>query len=241
MSRLNVRKFLGCCSTVTLTLWSSFAVAAEIPVANSGFETPVTAGISIPPISGWNSAPFGPLVYNPNDSDGVWALPGGLAPEGQNVLIATRGGAGGNTPVSQTVSASLTAGTAYSLQVLVGAALQGVPQDVYPYRFYGYDVQLLAGSTVIAQALNTFAPTFGYGEFKDISLNYTAAADDPLLGQPLTISLNATSDNLSYVRFAFFDNVRLNAAVVPEPSTFGLASLGGAIMLARLVRRRRSA
>lgn len=106
----------------------------------------------------------------------------------------------GETVISQQLSSSLAADTTYTLQVDVG----------YPNTSSGkgYRIELRAGGQVLAQDDNSLSLT--QGGWKTSTINYTAAGDDPNLGNPLTIRLIAKASSGGY-RQIEFDNVRLTS------------------------------
>lgn len=121
--------------------------------------------------------------------------------------------------ITQTLSSVLTSGTKYDLQVKVGNA---APDEYTAPGFPGYAVQLWAGVNLLAQDYNTLNPD--EGTFATSTVSYIASADNPYLGQSLEIRLL----NLLQGPGAEtgFDDVRLEATSVPEPtSIFGLLGL----------------
>jgi hypothetical protein len=205
--------------------------AAPVSVGNAGFESPADAEGAFGVVDVWttstsgitNGAQFG--AYNPGAAD----YPGGTAPEGLNVGWIYNVYAPSEEPynMEQTLSAVLTAGTRYTLTVEVGNPL------TYPGN-NPYQVQLLAGSTVLAMDDNSL--TIPKGTFQTSTVTYDATAGDPQLGQALTIRLvNLPDANASEVDF---DNVRLNATAIPEPAALATLPLLAAASLSRRSRRR---
>jgi PEP-CTERM motif len=90
------------------------------------------------------------------------------------------------------------------------------------------------GTTNVAAFSTGTIPTIPNDTFVDFTAFFTSGADssvDPLVGQSLGIVLSATA--LDGGSQSLFDNVRLNAVVVPEPTSLGLIGLAGLGLLAR--------
>jgi len=210
----NTRK-LGCAAAALaialLLLMAGSAAwgAVAVPIVNAGFENPVLAdGDYTGYIPGWS-------VVNGGDI-GVWNVQTvdfpTEAPEGANtayVYGATTVQGFGQVLSGPTGLFQLD--SSYSLTVKVGnsASYNGFP---------GYQVQLLAGGTVIAQDDNTL--TVGEGGFVISTVNYTYnSTNSALVGQPLEIRLlskGVGSDEME------FDDVQLTAT-----STHPIAVPGG--------------
>lgn len=219
---------------------STSAVAQPITVNNFSFENPVTAPATF--TGGTAFGPTGWSVYNAGETNdfryfGVWnpaTTTSYLDPiHGANVGVAflmndfNIAEAG----LQQTLTATLQAGTQYTLRVEIGNfAPQPGPFDFA--GFPGYRVDLMAGTTVLASDPNTLAP--GEGRLLTSTVEYAAFAGNPNLGQSLRIRLVNLNGPGTEVNF---DNVRLDAAPVPEPATLGFFA-AGAVLLMRTARRR---
>jgi hypothetical protein len=194
---------------------------ADITVMNPSFETTNALNFSAPTIGQWNTGPI------PG-----WTIAGGVAgsfqpdtvgagafssvPDG--VTVAYSNGA----TISQTLAASLTANTTYLLSVDVGHRLDGFATD--------YSIALYVGSTLLASLPpGTSNGVIPIGTFADETVTFTSGAT--VLPGDLRIVL--TSDGPQ----ADFDNVRLTASTVPEPSSLSL--LAGGLGLLLYARRRR--
>jgi len=191
-----------------------------------------------------------PFIPDPIVNPGVFAnFPGGAA-EGQRVGIAFNfegSGGQGEYGISQTLSDTLQANTQYTLQVEIGniesaTSLGGQFFDLD--GFPGYRVDLLAGGVVIAQDDNSLFGSIPEGEFSTSTVNFATGPAHPQLGQALEIRLV----NLNQIDPAFtdsdlevdFDDVRLDATLVPSPSSFALfAASVPPLLFARLLARRR--
>ncbi|MBW4616247.1 MAG: PEP-CTERM sorting domain-containing protein [Desmonostoc vinosum HA7617-LM4] len=228
-------------STVATGAAFTMAIAFEVPqaqavllsISNAGFEDSVIGeeGFTINVLPGWE-------LYDPSDI--IPADPGatpvfgaynpsadafaGEAPEGNNVgyLYLTNPPGSGIVGITQTLTSILTADTKYTLEVEVG--------NIPPFGgfttlagFPGYVIQLLAGGTVIAEDFNS--QSVAEGAFITSTLSYLASANDANLGKSLEIRLlsNLQSEGIE----VDFDNVKLDATKVPEPtSILGLLALG---------------
>ena len=198
------------------------ARATQILVLNPGFEAVALGdGGFTSSIPNWSSG-LNTGTFNPTTAQ----YPG-QAPEGQNIVFI---GPTTSDAISQVLSSTLAVGT-YTLMVDVGARLD------FPYA--GYLIQLLAGSTVLAQDNNTLTPA--PGTFVTSTVNFTANAGNPALGQSLAIRLSSPVA----VAQTNFDNVRLDfnstIAAVPEPSTLAMVGTGMLCLLGAHWRRRRMA
>lgn len=146
------------------------------------------------PIPGWTLPPAPRTEANSNAgtfNPTTGRYPAG-APEGQNVAYV----ASASATVSQVLSAVLEGNTTYTLQVEVG--------DRADLGFPGYSVQLLAGGNLLAEGDNIdLSPADG--TFATLVITFTAAGNDPNLGQSLEIRLNSNGQQTN------FDDVRLTA------------------------------
>ena len=204
--------------------------AASLSVTNSGFEDPVLADKEftvLEPIPGWGKYDPSALIPPSVPSDGTAPTDAGVynpptdaypnqVPEGNNAGFAfvTQSPGSGGIGFTQTIASTLTADTIYNLNVDVG---DPIDYDGFGLTgFPGYAVQLLAGGTVLAEDNNTLKLT--EGTFATSTVSYTSSVDSPSLGQPLEIrllNLNLPQGSGSEVDF---DNARLAAEPVPEPS-----------------------
>ena len=205
---------------VAILAMSASAGAAGIPIVNPSFEDPVLAedGWTWLDVPGWTQVGGeGPGVWNvtTGDFDPV------VAPEGQNVLYTENavGDAGG---VAQVLTETFAANTDYTLTVSVG--------NSWAYYWSGYNVQLLAGGTVIAEDDNTLWPDYMLWDTSIVEYTYDPG-DLGLVGQPLEIRLlnlgidmDAADPSVVGVEF---DAVSL----IPEPTTLVLLCLGGLALL----------
>lgn len=210
-------------TTSTLTTTGDPDPALPLIVDNPGFESDFVADgaydDAIVP-AGWT--PYDPqsIIGQDYNSLGILNPTGTIlypdgAPEGSNVALVflwrdqTSGVPAG---FEQQLAHVLMPATQYTLRVQVGniAPEMGVPYDLG--GFPGYRVELLAGATLLAADDDTLAPA--EGAFQPSEVVYTAAADDPALGQPLTIrlvNLNKADAGIE----VNFDDVSLLAGPAP--------------------------
>jgi hypothetical protein len=172
---------------------ATVAAAAPVRILNAGFEDlPLDDDTFSLSASGWVVADAASSI-NPGPGDS----PGGIAPEGDNVAFA----AGGS--LQQAVGANLAGATEYVLCVDV--------IERFNISIFDYGIQLLAGSTVIAEDAASLDP--GSGNFLVSTITYMSTASDPLIGQPLSIILSSTGQQVN------FDEVVLNAnPIAPVPT-----------------------
>ena len=174
-----------------------------------------------------------PVEPDPIGNPGVYTFfPAGAA-EGIRVGIAFNfdGSDGlGEYGLVQTLASTLQANTMYTLQVEIGNIASGtaVNNDFFPLDgFPGYRVDLLAGGVVVAQDNNSLAGTIPDGQFGTSTVNFSTGAAHPQLGQTLGIRLvNLNIEDPTFPNSDLevdFDNVRLDAVAVPEPSSIFLA------------------
>jgi hypothetical protein len=172
----------------------------SIPISNPGFENPTLAD------GAWQATiPNWTLTLASDSTAGPWNPTAShfspQASEGSNVVyVDTSSSTAGESIISQQLSSSLAANTTYTLQVDVGYPNTTDNKD--------YRIELTAGGQVLAQDDNSLSLI--QGGWKTSTINYTAAGDDPNLGDPLGIRLIAKASSGGY-RQIEFDNVRLTS------------------------------
>jgi hypothetical protein len=186
--------------------------AALLTVANNSFETPVVTAPSgsisaTGLVGGWTFAGGAQGFFNPSLgetlSPGFGYGPSPVLPDGNQVAYSNGG------TISQTLTATLQTNTKYTLGVYVGRR-----QNV---AFAGYNIELLAGNTVLASnnSVTPAAGSFGY-----VTVDYTSGIS-VTPGQALQIRLTSNGVQTN------FDNITLDAASIPEPSAIlGLLGFG---------------
>lgn len=203
----------------------AFVGAAAISVPNFSFESPDRSELGNGPTDDWTDN-AGSGNFDPNNT----FFPGSsgdnapLAPPAQGGQVGYTNNLTGPGPLqgelTQTLTAVVTSGSAYYLTVAVG-------QDAAGNALGNYDIELLAGATVIAIApVVVPAP----GTFLDTNaLSPYFAPGHPLIGQALTIRI--AHDAGASPSQNYYDNVRLNE--IPEPASLGLLAMGALAMLRR--------
>lgn len=237
------------------------AVQAEaIVVINPGFEDisgeSTYNEFTFGPLNGWS-------LYDPHNITGggagpefylgtlaptsIASQPGVIqyfpegAPQGDRVGIvfndSATGGAG-EWGFEQVLVATLQANVHYTLQVQVGNIMSGTSVDNTPFNlegFPGYRIELVAGGEVIGFDENTL--DIGEGEFGLSTISFTTGANPDHLNEQLAIrliNLNIVdSDSPSSDLEVDFDDVRLTAEAVPEPSSVALLAIGSLLLATR--------
>jgi len=207
------------------------AEAALMTINNPSFESPVTAPATF---RGSQSAgPTGWTVYNSGATNnqrffGVWnpsttnSFVNG-APDGANVGVVFLENTTNlaEAGLRQTLTSTLQLSMQYTLTVEVG---NFSPADPGPFNFTGfpgYRVELFAGSTLIASDPNTLSP--GEGVFATSVVSFATGSSHANAGQAMSIRLVNLNGPGTEVNF---DNVRLDASPVPEPSTAVFGAIG---------------
>ena len=189
---------LAALSAGIVTAGSAAWAAVPVTVVNAGFEDPVYGE------DNWGSFIPGWDYYNGGDI-GVWNITPSYypadAPEGSNVAwVYNEGADTGATQILSGATGRFELDANYSMSFYVGYA--------NGYANAGYQVQLLAGGTVLAQDDNSV--TLTQGVFSPSSFSYTYnAAHSALVGEPLEIRL--LSKGLAGGEENEFDNVVMNA------------------------------
>ncbi len=194
-------------AVIISNLFATTAFGVAITVLNPSFEidNPGPGGVSSGPTTNWSG------VGHLDRTTGLFNTVIEPTPDGADA--ERLGWSNGGTP-SQLLSALLAANTTYTLTVDVG--------DRTDLPFAGATLNLGTGPVVGSNLLppvvianttpnNTAAAGDGWQTWQS---TFTTGAAPVNLGQPLRIDLA----NVSGIQ-TLFDNVRLDAAIVPEPST----------------------
>ena len=176
------------------------ASASLVTVLNPSFELPDQAnGDSTSAITSWVHTAGSSGVFDPN---------GQITPTHLNQVAYVNAGA----VISQVLTATLDANTLYTLLVDVG--------DRIDTTFGGYVINLYAGTTLLASDPGLLTPD---GGFLTSTIVYSSLLADPLdIGEALRIELRDGSASGTQTNF---DNVRLDATVIPELSSAAIWSV----------------
>ena len=140
----------------------------------------------------------------------------------------------GSGYIQQTLTATVAANTQYTLTAALGHRTvdSGAAATASPVT-----IELRSGS--VSLAAGTFDPSGGIWAdtgalpddiWADATLVFTTSATPAQLGQPLTIRFTKSGASGNYMDF---DNVRLDATLVPEPQVAILGALAGLGLLRR--------
>jgi hypothetical protein len=230
--------------SVTVFSLTINANAAMVLITNPSFEAPVTGAGTFSGTT--TTGPMGWTVYNTGNTNndrffGVWNPTGtntflnGDAPDGVNVGVVFLQNTTNiaEAGLRQTLSDTLQLNTTYTLTIEVGNFADDNPSDSFDFDgFPGYRIDLMAGSNILASDNNTLTPAEGI--FETSNLSFTTGSSHADAGQALAIrlvNLNGTGTEVN------FDDVRLDASPVPEPSTAILGAIG---MICGLLKRNRN-
>ena len=197
---------------------AQLSLAANVPIANAGFEDvvlPCTAApdcYSVGSVAGWmGTGRFSTLKASVG--------PGGTYPSGipEGVNVAALGDDSGSGVLVQTLGITLQPNTTYTLTFSVGSRAD--------YPFAGYSVELLAGSTTVASDSSLAPPS---GTFATGRIVYSPTNASPLLGQSLGIRLTGNLTG-NVPGQADFDKISLDASspTITSSSASQIASGAG--------------
>jgi hypothetical protein len=203
--------FLGI-AVLALGVFAGSAQAAAIPVTNFSFEDPVLGLNGEGDLAktayqghGWETTATAATADYEFCSLPSW-FPGGGVTGDQELLVNSTGFM--VRTQGQDLGVNLAANTTYTLQVDLLNDWGYVPG-----RLLQYDIALHAGNNEVGRL--TGDQTFADATPGKLELDLTAitGASPAGLGQPLWIELSSHHGNSAY------DNVRLDATSVPEPSS----------------------
>lgn len=229
-----------------LTLVAGLAATAAVravPVAitNAGFEDQTIANgtfqVLVP--SGWtvfdpssiiNQTTNAVGLIRPNTGPGAEYFPGGTTEGSNAALVFLDGNVDAPAGLQQTLAAVLEANTRYTLSVDIGNIASGTSlpgsadgggQFYDLDGFPGYRIELLAGGEVIGFDDNSLGSAIADGQFATASFTVDIGASHARMGEALgirLINLDITGTPGAPNIEVDFDNVRLEAAAVPEPA-----------------------
>ena len=242
-------------STIALVAFSIFSIStansAPLTITNHSFEDDVVvvdgdfdASSTLGPTggpTGWGvyssiagataSRQFGTLNPSAAQFDSV--------PDGSNVgLVFLRTAGIGEAGLQQTLSDTLLLNTSYTLTVEVGNFRDGDAGDSFDFNgFPGYRIDLLAAGNPTPLASDSNTLTIAEGAFETSIVTLTTGSSHMDEGEALVIrlvNLNGAGIEVN------FDDVRLDASPVPEPSTTALLLGAVGLICAGLMRNRTS-
>ena len=220
-------------TTVCAALLIIAGDAGAITVPNFSFESPSAGDNGVATPNDWVVSGAGG-VYDPLD-DSYPGATGNTTPlpapgDGFQVAWTNTASPGDlRTITSLLPVVTVAANTQYTLTVALG---DRATADLYPGIL---NIDLLVNGVQEATTLSG-GNAIDNGTFVDVTTSFTTAAvGDARVGGALTIRLRHTYSGSGVTEQANFDNVRLEAVVVPEPA--GLFALSGGTLLLR--RRRR--
>jgi hypothetical protein len=220
------------------------ASAAPVPVANHSFETPDVGGFQ-------DNSGIAAGTALP-DMTGAWHYLGGFSAGGSPVGVeetaangAQTGGDGAQSGYVNVGAAlgsanlgAIQANTTYTLNVGVTGRFNGfnstsgaaIALASVPSGLAG-DVNLANSANWLASHAISFAALQAAGgAFNDYQASFSTAAAGGAIGQELVVVL-VSQDNPGSNNPIGFDNVRVDAAPVPEPAACALAALGAGLVL----------
>jgi len=222
----------------------STANSAPLTITNHSFETDVVSNGNFD--ASTTSGPAGWDVYNTAATDGFRqfgtlnpsAAQFDSVPDGSNVgLVFLRTAGIGEAGLQQTLSDTLLLNTSYTLTVEVGNFRDGDAGDSFDFNgFPGYRIDLLAAGNPTPLASDSNTLTIAEGAFETSIVTITTGSSHINEGQALVIrlaNLNGAGIEVN------FDDVRLDASPVPEPSTTALL-LGAVGLICAGLRRNRT-
>ncbi len=199
--------------------------ATPITIANHSFEATLAATPPTPPRAAvWFTLSTTQFSL-PADSS---LLASGKAPDGARVLATVSLPSFGTGYVVGIADELLKANTRYTVLVDVGRPLPGysIPTSFssIPLTPAGYRIDLgtFPGDVDLASDVNSLVTPSG--GFVTAKLTFDIPDGDPRIGEALHIGLGSVSGAEPGAYSALFDNVRIDAVPIPEPTSFGMAS-----------------
>lgn len=191
------------------------ACAAPITINNASFESPVVASFISGSPQDWSLSGSGGGVWNITDSPlGFWSVG---APDGRQVAWLAPGGTTSSAAIQQSLGASLTDATLYTLTGFVGH-----PTGVGSTIGTTFTASLLVGGDVVASVTGTGPES----SFTTFSLVFDSTGS-PFIGGALGVRLESSQQQTA------FDAIALDASPVPTPGAATLLAMAGLIVSMR--------
>jgi hypothetical protein len=213
--------------TAALLAAASIAHAAPITVQNHSFESPVTSDyVSINGgLPGWSAPAFVNTYVVKNG--GLVSFTSGVT--GDQALFFEPWADGGNSYVYQNTGEVFAAGT-YTMTVDIGYGM-GFATDggnatanfqLLSYDGVSYNYSLGVAATTVS------ASTLASNNGKLLNYTYTLNLNgsEAFIGDEVVIFLQAQTTTPAIWQNVSYDNVRLDAAAVPEPGAWALLAVG---------------
>ena len=149
--------------------------------------------------------------------------------DGNQIAYLVPGAQNSSSLTTSNSLGTIAANMLYTLTVAVGNRSDNLFFDTGTYK-----IDILANGVSVGES-TLAGSAIAHGTFSDLSATFTSPASGPLIGESLTVELKAIAGSANDE--AIFDNVRLTATAVPEPSTVALL-IGGSAGLIGFIRRR---
>lgn len=236
-------------------IWALLAVFAAVPVSDveaapilvptASFETPDVpdqTNLIVTP-AGWTFSGTLPgiwgfvSIFDPsnalysNTTGLALPLPGSADGYQYVSIDNSGGGVAGNWALTTGTLASVADNMMYTLTVALGSSKASTP-----FEFTYLDLLVNGLAVATTQLGSALIPENTFGDF---NVSFTTGASDPLTGGNLAIRLRVSESQFGVIRFADFDNVRVEGSSVappppvPEPSALILLAMGGGLVAMR--------
>jgi len=215
---------LASLTAIAVLLLAGSAAAETIAITNFSFQTPDVGGgwTNEPDMPEWNTDAIGINYFLENTSSAFGGLNGTGYDGSQHLGIGGADTASDVAFVAQDTGTAWAANTVYSLTV--GLGNRGGNWTEGP-TFLGLSTDLTRENILGIERLVDPSELAGDGEWAEFTYTFTTDSTPPTGNINVLIGLAATATG----QRAHIDNVRLETAPVPEPSTlllFGLSLLG---------------
>ncbi len=229
------------CASVLAFLWTSFASAVAIPVSNPSFEEDLGHAYPIPWY--WQGAGERAAANPAPAPDGTANTgrmsTGAYAPHDPGDGGQTR--VGGVSDVEQTLATLAAPNTTYTLTIDAVNSNAVLGDSTHPIRILpllhhadGTALGGMSGNDLLSAPVET-SPVLNVNTWSTLSFTWTT--DGTEAGTQF-LRVGFAVDQ-SFIGTVAFDNVRLDATPVPEPSMLALLATGSVVLLPRAWRKRR--